>query len=681
MGIEKAVSRCKSVLVVLVVFALAVTGCVGSTPPEPKAETPVGIEIEQLDGSELPTAQIASPQFTNEALPALEESIVSLPISLGLDVIFSAPVELTTDEPLPAEGVVLTKHFAEPIPREAVASFAYFNEELQTWIAVPTEVSADRRTLSATVHHFSLWTTFISGPQKVLESLKKSVENGLSDAYDFLKRGAKNASEEISKALLEGIDAAYYAAGNAVGTRVDAPICPGPLPDWVDEIIHIEEHRNNPIRFCTGMGSTENLQVKASNNRSYAFPYTLNVRASSSQLSSQSGSMKNIKDTILGLDQNIATSISDLFTADGVIPPGQTLTANFAQSSVGSAADSLLLSMRQPTVPVFLISTAASMLVQTGLAMDASWVTAVLGLGQCMDDVAGAGGNLAGGAKAALSCISGQEEFLAGLIAKGAINAGTSNVTLKLAGRFLGSLSMWMVLVSASSAGLDYAMQSQTDDSSLQVRAWAQKSQSLNNKWSATSTNFIHLDPWNNPEIEILDAPAGREQAAMCGYSLGSTTTVTCVSDVACVHDFNAQALCRPDRKSFGDRISFDLTKWVLKSLPAEERDETLSGSENELGLLIALELADGRICVTSTAGGAIPPPGFSGLWGICSDNEIVWLPDPNNELQRPASSLSSVSGLNNPFLDSSTTSRLKVAVSEDYVEDPAEIDVVNVYY
>lgn len=78
------------------------------------------------------------------------------------------------------------------MPDGAAATFAFYDEELGAWHAVPSTLSADRTSLSATVHHLSLWTDIVSGSWASL----------------------KNASEW-----------AFDQIGKIVDVRVDAPRC------------------------------------------------------------------------------------------------------------------------------------------------------------------------------------------------------------------------------------------------------------------------------------------------------------------------------------------------------------------------------------------------------------------------------------------------------------------------
>lgn len=186
---------------------------------------------------------------------------------------------------------------------------------------------------------------------------------------------------------------------------------------------------------------------------------------------------------------------------------------------------------------------------------------------------------------------------------------------------------------------------------------------------SSVST-FVKLDPWNDPEVQLLEPDAQSNTAFACGSPLGpDSATVSCITDARCVlNPASTEALCLADERVLGLDAPFDLSKWVHKSLEEKHAEPAIS-SNDERGMLIAVELEDGRICVGSNAGGAEPPPGFNGLWGVCDDKQLIWRPGAPDQID-----------LNAPFLDPEAE-RLRVAVSENYAENPSEVEVESVFY
>lgn len=122
-------------------------------------------------------------------------------------------------------GATIQSRLASPVAPGGRPVLAYFDPRLRTWVAVPTSVSADRQTVSATVHHFSVWDT---------------------------------------------ID---YGVGWLVDTRVSPPKCDGPAPNWVSRdngVVYVDD-KNAPLRWCVGHDpkNPSTLVVKVIMNRSY----------------------------------------------------------------------------------------------------------------------------------------------------------------------------------------------------------------------------------------------------------------------------------------------------------------------------------------------------------------------------------------------------------------------------
>ena len=135
------------------------------------------------------------------------------------------PIEISLEDgSFPAGGAHLSITRASPVPAGQAAALAYFDEAVGAWHSVPTSLSTDRRTLSALVSHFSVW----------------------SDVY-----------YEIAKLATK---------------RVDAPLCDGRVPTWVRDHGFLVDP-NAPVRWCIGADPKRPnvvvLKVRA--NRSYGF--------------------------------------------------------------------------------------------------------------------------------------------------------------------------------------------------------------------------------------------------------------------------------------------------------------------------------------------------------------------------------------------------------------------------
>lgn len=133
------------------------------------------------------------------------------------------PVEVSLrGAKVPRDGAVLRRSLPAPLPRGAQSAIAYYDDRHDAWQVVPTRVSADRRTLTARVGHFSLW------------------------------------------------DDVQYLAGWLLDTRVSAPECERERPPWLDDVTFVDD-KNAPLRWCAGRDPRERsrLVVTVAVNRSY----------------------------------------------------------------------------------------------------------------------------------------------------------------------------------------------------------------------------------------------------------------------------------------------------------------------------------------------------------------------------------------------------------------------------
>lgn len=280
MGNQKKTMGFKIALSTVVVAVLAIVGWLVWSPPKAEDSSPshsVPMSVLSLDGSPLDGVRVTPPSFSEESLLGVKQTMLDVPTSMGLDVLMGLPVELNREQPLPTEGVLLKRQFAEPLPEGVVASFLYFDEDLGAWFPVLTDISPDRLSMTATVHHFSLWNSLVAGTKEAINGIKdsgKKAGQAVGDAYAIVHQWAQNVADGAGDFAVEAAEWGYYAAGSVLGTRTEQPKCKDPIPKWMDSVVHMQDDKNNPIRFCAGSTASGNLVVKASVNRSYAFPYT-----------------------------------------------------------------------------------------------------------------------------------------------------------------------------------------------------------------------------------------------------------------------------------------------------------------------------------------------------------------------------------------------------------------------
>lgn len=184
------------------------------------------------------------------------------------------PVELTTPDEFPAEGITLTATLPAALPDNATARFAYLDEESGLW--VPTDTTVSGTTVTTTTTHLSLWTIIVSLPADIAESV-------VSGWNDFVQDPISTVSDAWAAWSTHGPGAwIYHTTGQLFSIQGDAPECEGDIynhPDleWVDKAtvsqltgIPVE---NQSVLRCVGVDPEDStkLQIKAVANRGYGF--------------------------------------------------------------------------------------------------------------------------------------------------------------------------------------------------------------------------------------------------------------------------------------------------------------------------------------------------------------------------------------------------------------------------
>lgn len=354
---------------------------------------------------------------------------------LGLPVAMGQPVQI--DGEVPAGGLTIERVYETPLPEGAVATLAWYDEENETWFAAPSQISADRRTVSATVDHLSLWTDFVSGAEGT---------------------------------IVKGADWAYYGLGKVFEKRVDAPSCEGDYPGWVSSPTFIEDHMNNPIRFCVGRDgrNPEQLVVKARVNRGFGFIADVKPAAAWEHNSTfDKSAWEGVLSTLTELDATMASSVRDLTAEGRLVGPGEEIGFGFTEQAVRSIDGTLVLDLQPEPPGSFLASLVSQQIVSTGLSLSDGYLVAGMALAKCgQDGLTSAGaGDLA---KAAYSCVSAMDGELAGLAGRVLAKHGVENAG-KLAGKAVGKASVYLALVGPTLSSMSYIGEHVIDDATRQV--------------------------------------------------------------------------------------------------------------------------------------------------------------------------------------------------------------------
>ena len=427
---------------------LVVAGCSGfpqlSGPvPSPSASGTATVgrtTVGSVGGVSLAGLTVADAQLDDEQEDTLS-SWGDFPMAVG------QPTEIRLDGEIPADGIQVTRTYAQPLPADATATVAYFDENLGTWKAVPSEVAQDRRSVSAVVHHLSLWTDFVSGTQSALQS--------------------------IGDAAAGAADWAYYNVGKVFDTRVEAPECSATTPDWVDDTTFIETQRNNSVLFCVGTDPKQPgiLVIKARSNRGFGFNAEVLGKTDWTNNSTfDRNDLEQAMNVLANLDEVFGDSLREV-TSDGrMTGPGQEYSFGISEQEARTLPAFLALRMSpQPVLP-FLVTTLAQ-LVGAELTNQADgYVAAAMALASCSKDVRAASDG-AGLTKAALSCVEGLDEQFARQLALYLLKRGVADPG-KVAGKVVGKLSVYLACIGPVFNGMNYFAERQLIENARTVHVF-----------------------------------------------------------------------------------------------------------------------------------------------------------------------------------------------------------------
>lgn len=243
----------------LLVLGLLLVGCVGPSKeggggdPSASAATVANSGRGSVSvGRTAVRSADATQEFTITPRPLADAEKAALAALQGLPLAAGQPADITSPSALPAEGVTITRTYAQPLPEGTAATLAFFDPDPGVWFAAQSTLSPDRRSVSAVVHHLSLWTDLVSGTQSVIDSMRTQV----TDAVEW----------------------AYWGVGKVFDVRVDPPACDAGQPSWVKSTTFIKTDKVNPILFCVGQDQNNPgvLVVKARVNRGFGYRAVVN---------------------------------------------------------------------------------------------------------------------------------------------------------------------------------------------------------------------------------------------------------------------------------------------------------------------------------------------------------------------------------------------------------------------
>ncbi|WP_424446827.1 hypothetical protein [Microbacterium sp. CH-015] len=424
--------------VAAIVTAVVAMGLlVSCTPPAVESVTPGSLDVTVAGGVQ-PTVEVA----------ALPEAAAAEITGLGqaTEFVMGTPMSIELDGELPSGGATLTRTYAQPLPEDVVATFAYWDKDFETWQAVPTSISKDRLTVTADVDHFSIWTDFISGSQQALTTIRDNAAKAGQAVAEWTTGAVNTASEAL-----------HWSLGNIFTKRVDLPECELPTPTWVIDL-PVGVGVDDPVRFCAGYdkANPDLLVVKARANRGYGFPAVLNVPSAWEYNSTSENSIGKLLEQVGSLDQAVADATYQLLNSGRFVGAGEEISFGIPASALADFKGEYLLEMRLPSVSQVLMSTIAQQLVAWGASKVNGTLAAALAVANCGSSLAGVT-DIGSGAGAVLGCLQSADEKIAQMIGLALLaNGMQENAAGKLAGQLVGKISVALALLPAAINTIDY---------------------------------------------------------------------------------------------------------------------------------------------------------------------------------------------------------------------------------
>lgn len=343
---------------------------------------------------------ISGPPATDAVISATEDLIDS-----GL--VAGTPIEITASDSLPEGGVVISRSYPQPLPEDVAATLAYFDTKSGSWEGVASTLSEDRRTVSARVSHLSVWDDFLAGSRDAVDDARRRAGDTARAANQF----RKDATAWGQKALSDVADNVYYGVGKVFDVRVDQPLCEGAAPAWVQSAVMIEDHRNNPVRFCVGHDAKnpDLLVIKARSNRGYAFAAHLGARTVWRYNSSDPQDLWGaLTPWLKSHDEAFRDSLLKMTGPNPglVVDAGQELSVGMAEDDVRAMKGDVALRLDPPSSQLFVASVLGQLLDIKASRAAEGRVALMLAVSQCASSVQdGLSGDAGKATRAVIACL------------------------------------------------------------------------------------------------------------------------------------------------------------------------------------------------------------------------------------------------------------------------------------
>lgn len=607
------------------VLILLVSGCTGTTPhPSPSTASTTSsaspTSSSRAAGPTIGRTSIETPTGwagTISLTPTTENPGMVAEGQAWMDqgVLIGMPFEATADTALPQEGVVITRHYPVPLSEGLTATLAFYDETAKSWRAVPSQISADRMSVSARVHHLSVWDDFIAGAQERLEELRDGVGSAVKTAADFTVDAAKGIAGWTADRISDAADWMFYAVGKVFDTRVDGPSCDSGAPRWVERIIHIENQHNNPILFCTGHDGNNPalLVVKARVNRGFAYTAQVTPKTTWRYNSTDPDGMWDAVLAWAKTDEAFRDALLNVSGGDPrlLVGAGEEFSVGFAETDVRKVPGNEVLALNPPAPPTFVLSLVGQLLMQWGMLKDESRVSAALLMAGCLKEISAANTNDAlSVAKSALTCITARDEDLGHLVAQGLSSAG---LTPKMAGGAAGIVaraSVYLALIGPTFSAMNYYGETQLPVSSRNV--------SIHSK-QRKPTQIINLNIFDatgklKPDY-IVDDRRSTSEPLLCWETESWSPVATSPGTHRCGANADSAFACWPADSGSSDILCLTnpwtsaVVRWATRGLT----DTPAPVDPQPFGI----ELTDGSLWWYRNGGSwGVTPEGTYGIYG-----------------------------------------------------------------
>lgn len=328
-------------------------------------------------------------QIVKISTPVLDQAaLIGLAAQSSPSSVAGMPHEIEVDGAIPAAGIVLTYTFPAALPTTAKPTWAYYDKTSGTWKKVATSLSADRKTMTARVNHLSLWSAFVDG---VKAGFQAAVETG-KQAYAHVQRTTAQIARAIQDAATHSAESFFWGLSSVLDTRVAAPVCDIPAPNWFPVPVFPENHMNNPILWCYGgvAGDPNQVVVKARVNRSMSFTIHSNAKVADYHLAAESANLRESLTAAAAVagGGSHAQWVQRMETAGAlvpVVPGGSEAIVWFDRQAITEYSTSTkpLIWFEKPTVMSVIVSRLSQALVASGIAPMPAQATAFASVIEC----------------------------------------------------------------------------------------------------------------------------------------------------------------------------------------------------------------------------------------------------------------------------------------------------------